>query len=102
MSRNNQPPISLSKVIKYALKNKNKIIVIVGKILNDERILSIPKITVCSLRISESVKSRILSAGGTIITFDQLAINFPTGKNLILLRGKTFKKKKKIQSKKTK
>merc|ERR1712079_908524 len=32
-------------------------------------------------------RERILKAGGEIITFDQLALRAPTGKNTILLQG---------------
>jgi large subunit ribosomal protein L18e len=101
MSRNNQPPISISRIVKHALKNKNKIIVVIGKILNDERFYPIPKLNICALRVSESVKTRILDAGGKIFTFDELAIRFPNGKDLILLRGKKNKKKKNVKYKKT-
>jgi large subunit ribosomal protein L18e len=101
MSRKNQSSISLSKVVKYALKNKNKIIVIVGKVLNDERLSTIPKLNLCSLRISDSARTRILEGGGKIFTFDALAIEFPTGKNLVLLRGKKYIRIKSFKNKKT-
>ncbi|ABW98117.1 rpl18 (nucleomorph) [Hemiselmis andersenii] len=93
MSRKNQPAISLSRIILFGSKEKNKTIVVVGKVLNDERILMVPKISLCALRISSSAKERILNSGGNVFTFDQFAVNFPTGKNSLLLRGNKLKNK---------
>jgi replication factor C subunit 2/4 len=51
-----------------------KIIVIVGKILNDERNTSFPKMTICALKFSSSARERVLGNGGKIITFAKTAI----------------------------
>ena len=48
----------------------------------------IPKMTLCALRVTEKARDRILKAGGEIITFDQLALRAPTGKNTLLVQGK--------------
>lgn len=42
---------------------------------------------VCALRVSSKARARILKAGGTILTFDQLALKAPTGKKTVLLQG---------------
>jgi len=42
--------------------------------------LTVPKLTVCCLKIAESARKRILAAGGNVLTFDQLALKAPTGK----------------------
>lgn len=62
-----------------------------GKVLNDERIQEIPKLSICALKFSSAAKHRIIESGGTIYTFDQLAKNNPMGKGTILLRGKKIK-----------
>jgi large subunit ribosomal protein L18e len=102
-SRLHQSQISLSSLIKHSQDTK-KIIVVVGKVLNDERILDIPELTVCALKISYSAKERILKSGGKILTFDQLAKLNPFGKNTLLLRGrkpkKSLKKKRNLSTKK--
>jgi large subunit ribosomal protein L18e len=49
--------------------------------LDDERLLTIPKLTLCCLKIAESARKRILAAGGNVLTFDQLALKAPTGIN---------------------
>jgi len=43
--------------------------------------------TVCALRFTEKARERIVAAGGQCLTFDQLALQRPTGKNTVLLRG---------------
>lgn len=41
----------------------------------------------CALHLTETVRGRILAAGGEILTFDQLALRSPKGKNTVLLQG---------------
>merc|ERR1712098_926612 len=69
MSKINRPPLSIARLT------------------NDLRIFEVPKMTVCALRVTEKARERILKAGGEIITFDQLAVRSPIGKNTILLQG---------------
>ena len=81
--------MSISKLTKQTSEEdrKNKIIVIVGNVLNDERMISVEKMRVCALRFSEDARRRIQKAGGQCLTFDQLAKLSPLGENTILLRG---------------
>jgi large subunit ribosomal protein L18e len=44
-------------------------------------------VTVCALHVTEGARARILAAGGEILTFDQLALRTPKGKNTVLLQG---------------
>jgi len=88
MSRVNRPPISLSKIARFMKGKENKIVVIVGTVTDDKRIASVPKLTICALRFTEGARATILKAGGSILTFDQLAIQRPTGSNTLLLRGR--------------
>jgi len=66
---------------------EERIAVVVGTVTDDPRIFTIPKMTVCALRVTERARARILKAGGTILTFDQLAVRAPTGKNTVLVQG---------------
>ncbi|KAI1907188.1 hypothetical protein LOZ53_002121 [Ophidiomyces ophidiicola] len=94
MSRINRPPISLSRLVQIIKKDNseesisNKTIVIVGTITDDERLLTVPKMSVAALRVTATARARIEKAGGEILTLDQLALRAPTGANTILLRGK--------------
>ena len=72
------------------MKGKDgKIAVVVGTVTNDVRILDdgMLKFTVCCLRATDNARARITAAGGSVITFDQLAMRSPTGTNCVLLRG---------------
>lgn len=66
---------------------KNKIAVVVGTVLDDKRVFEVPKLTVCALRFAEDARKRILKAGGSVLTFDQLATRSPRGKNTVLIQG---------------
>lgn len=87
MSKMNRPPLSLSKLAEFMKGKEDKLAVIVGTITDDVRLFEVPKLRVCAMRLTETARARILKAGGEIITFDQLAILAPTGKNTVLLRG---------------
>ena len=91
MSKINRPPISLSRIVKET-KGSNpdgsKTVVVVGSILDDERLPEVPKLSIAALRFSNSARERIAAAGGEALTLDQLAVRAPTGSNTVLLRGK--------------
>jgi large subunit ribosomal protein L18e len=69
------------------------IAVVVGKIVNDERLLAVPKLSVCALKFSETVRAKILAAGGICLTFDQLALARPAGDKCVLLEGDRARRK---------
>ncbi|XP_074075916.1 large ribosomal subunit protein eL18 [Macrotis lagotis] len=89
MSRTNRPPLSLSRMIrKMKLPGReNKTAVVVGTVTDDVRIQDVPKLKVCALRVTSNARSRILKAGGKILTFDQLAMSSPKGRGTVLLSG---------------
>merc|ERR1712151_138697 len=82
-------PISISRLVKLAStdEKRSKTLCIVGNVLNDERLMVVPKMTVCALRFTTAARNRIVAAGGRCMTFDQLAREAPKGQNTILLRG---------------
>lgn len=88
MSRMNRPPVSLSRInTNIQNGNEKKTIVIVGTVTDDNRLLECPKVNVAALRFTATARARILAAGGSAITLDQLALEKPTGANTLLLRG---------------
>ncbi|KAL3313318.1 60S ribosomal protein L18 [Cichlidogyrus casuarinus] len=88
----NQPPISIARIVRnYKRINKDKAdktVVVVGTVTNDVRIRELPKMTICALHFTTGAKNRILKAGGRIMTFDELAIEHPIGKNTMLIQGR--------------
>merc|ERR1712088_93964 len=89
MSRINRPPLSLARLVrKMSSKGREgKTAVVVGTVTNDLRMLEVPKMRICALRVTEAARKRVLAAGGEIITFDQLALQAPKGQNTVLLQG---------------
>ncbi|KAI9808706.1 MAG: hypothetical protein M1825_003858 [Sarcosagium campestre] len=93
MSRINRPPISLSRLVsiasnkKTATQHSEKTIVVVGTITDDNRLLTLPKLSVAALRFTATARARIEAAGGEVLTLDQLALRKPTGAGTLLLRG---------------
>merc|ERR1719440_1559906 len=90
MSKTNRPPMSIARLVRKMKgdQRQNKIAVVVGTITDDSRIYQVPKMTVVALHVTEKARERILKAGGEILTFDQLALAAPTGKNTVLLQGR--------------
>ncbi len=83
--------MSLSRIVKETLKVEDlssKVVVQVGTVTDDVRLLEVPKMSVAALRFTKGAKERILKAGGEALTLDQLALRAPTGSNTVLLRGK--------------
>ncbi|CAD5212736.1 unnamed protein product [Bursaphelenchus okinawaensis] len=89
MARRFRPPFSLQRLAQEQKRpgNEQKIVVVVGTITDDERIVEIPKIKVAALKVTTAARARILKAGGTIYTFDQLAQIAPRGENTLLVQG---------------
>ncbi|CAF0758492.1 unnamed protein product [Didymodactylos carnosus] len=89
MSNTNRPPLAISRLVRQMKRTgrDNKTAVIVGTVTDDPRIYQIPKLTVCALHVTERARARILENGGEILTFDQLALRSPKGKNTVLLQG---------------
>ncbi|KAK1982627.1 eukaryotic ribosomal protein L18 [Colletotrichum cereale] len=87
MSRINRPPVSISRIVGNLNKEDKRTIVIVGTVTDDNRLLTVPKLTVAALRFTATARARIIAAGGEAITLDQLALRAPTGSNTLLLRG---------------
>ncbi len=88
MSRINRPPVSISRIVaNTSEKSNNKTVVVIGTVTDDNRLLTVPKLSVAALRFTATARARILAAGGEALTLDQLALKAPTGSNTLLLRG---------------
>jgi large subunit ribosomal protein L18e len=92
-------PISISRISRHLTNDRSavpegqtkynsRIVAIVGSVTNDTRFLNVPQgLRVAALRFTTAARARILAAGGSVYTFDQLAQLAPTGKGVLLLRG---------------
>lgn len=89
MSRVNRPAMSLRHIAKYAQGKLGKTVVAVTNVTDDARLVEVPEgLKIVALKFSETARQRILAAGGEVLTFDQLAQQNPTGKGVVLLRGR--------------
>src|SRR5436309_12171561 len=70
-----------------AKEHKDKIIVVIGTVTDDNRLLTVPELHIAALRFTATARARIEKAGGECLTIDQLALRAPTGANTLLLRG---------------
>merc|ERR1712187_26902 len=88
MSRINRPPVSLSRIVSNITEShKGKTVVVIGSITDDNRLLTVPKLSIAALRFTATARARIEKAGGETLTLDQLALRAPTGANTLLRRG---------------
>lgn len=88
-----RPRMSLYRLHRHMKNKTDEIAVVVGTITDDDRLFQCRKLKVCALRFTESARKRITDAGGECLTFDQLALKYPTGKKCILLKGSTKARK---------
>merc|ERR550537_1359975 len=74
-------PMSISRLLKVANTDakRARTLVLVGNVLNDERLVTVPKLNVCALKFTHAARERITKAGGRCMTFDELAKEAPTG-----------------------
>ena len=93
MSRINRPPMSLSRIASVAANKQTaemhagKTVVLIGAVTDDNRLLTVPKLSIAALRFTATARARIEAVGGECLTLDQLALRAPTGTNTLLLRG---------------
>jgi len=93
MSKNNRPPMSISRIATLMKGNSNKVAVLVGTVTDDVRLAECPMLNICALRFTETARARIMKNGGHCMTFDQLALSDPKGSNTLLIRGKRTARK---------
>lgn len=93
MSKINRPPVSISKIASVAASKQSaeahagKTVVVVATVTDDNRLLTVPKLSIAALRFTATARARITAAGGECLTLDELALKAPTGSNTLLLRG---------------
>ena len=89
-SRVNRPPLGLARVVRYMKGKEAKLAVVVGTVTDDFRLegQKVPALTIAALRFTDGARARITKAGGKTLTFDELALLKPTGKDTVLLRGR--------------
>lgn len=85
-------PISLKRLAEAQAENKGKIIAVPATVTEDARVWEVPNMTVCALKFTETARARIVGAGGSCITFDQLAQQDPYSENVVVVKGDPLKR----------
>lgn len=80
--------MSVSRIAVLMKGKQEKTAVVIGKVLDDERLLDVPKLSVCALNFSQTARERIEKSGGECLSLDELAMRAPTGEDTVLLRGR--------------
>lgn len=83
MSRSNRQPMKVSKLVPHS----GKTIVVVGKILDDEKLFELPQLRIIALSFSREARAKILKFGGEIFTLDQLFTVSNDLSDVVLLNG---------------
>ncbi|KAI4292191.1 large subunit ribosomal protein L18e [Pancytospora philotis] len=86
MSRMNRPPVKLSAVA-AELGESGKVAVVVGKILDDDEVLTVPAMKIVALQWSKTAKAKIEACGGSIHTLDQFIKVAGRMENIMLIKG---------------
>ena len=58
---------------------RDRTVVVVATVTDDERLLEVPKLTVAALRFTEAARARIVGAGGSCLTLDEFIMQTPNG-----------------------
>ena len=85
-SNRNRPPMKVSKIVEL-VKDNGKVALLVGKVLDDERVMKIPAVTIVALSWSKSVQKKIEACGGSIHTLDQFIKIAGSLENIELVKG---------------
>jgi len=81
--------MSISRIAATAASDAhaNKTVVVIATVTDDNRLLSVPKMSIAAMKFTATARARITAAGGECLTLDELALRAPTGANTLLLRG---------------
>ncbi|KAK1349460.1 hypothetical protein LUQ84_3593 [Hamiltosporidium tvaerminnensis] len=87
MSRSNQHPLKVSNIVRQLEGKSDKVAVVVGKVLDDERMIEIPGIRVVALEFSRTAQKKIEKFGGECFTLDRLFKVVKCMEDVVLMSG---------------
>ncbi|KAF7701479.1 60S ribosomal protein L18-B [Cucumispora dikerogammari] len=97
MSRTNRQPLTITSLLCLAKKEtpvlEDKIIVFVGKLLEDETLLELPKLQIVCLSASKTIRKRIEFFGGEIHTLEKLIKLSGDMENVVLVTSDRTRRK---------
>lgn len=87
MSGSNRQPVKISKVVEELNGSLDKVAVIVGKVLDDDRMIELPPVKIIALQWSKGVQEKVEKYNGSIATLDQLFKLVPYMDDICLMEG---------------
>lgn len=93
MSNKDRPVVRVSEIVKELQENSEKVAVVVGKVVDDERLIILPSMRIVALQWSRSVQEKVEKCGGSFFTLDQLFKVAPNIENIVLIQGDRMKRK---------
>ncbi|KMV66512.1 60S ribosomal protein L18 [Encephalitozoon cuniculi EcunIII-L] len=93
MSKSDRQPVKISKIVSEIGESKDKVAVVVAKVLDDDEVMVIPAVKVVALQWSKGVKEKIERYGGTIGTLDQLFELCPNMDDICLVSTNKFSRR---------
>lgn len=97
MSRKNRQPLKVSALIKLAKEQsenlEDKLIVFVGKVLDDEGLIELPKLKIVCLKASKTAAEKIKMFGGELHTLEKLIKLSGNLENIILVTSDNKRRK---------
>lgn len=76
MAKQFRPPVSLSKLSVVNQTRKTGCIAVVATVVNDERLLVVPKMDICALKFSRTARDRIENVCSDFFPFHMARFNF--------------------------
>jgi large subunit ribosomal protein L18e len=93
MSNKDRPAVRVSEIVKALDGDSDKVAVVVGKVLDDERMVTLPPMRIVALQWSNSVQEKLERGSGSFFTLDQLFKICPDLNNMCLIQGDRMKRK---------
>ncbi|WUR03656.1 ribosomal protein eL18 [Vairimorpha necatrix] len=93
MSNKDRPVVRVSEIVKSLNEDSDKVAVVVGKVLDDERLVTLPPMRIVALDWSKSVQEKVERSSGKFFTLDQLFKICSDLNNMVLIQGDRMKRK---------
>ncbi|EEQ83048.1 hypothetical protein NCER_100136 [Vairimorpha ceranae BRL01] len=93
MSNKDRPVVRVSEIVKALDNDTDKVAVVVAKVLDDERLVTLPPMRIVALDWSKSAQEKVERGNGSFFTLDQLFKICTDLNNIVLVQGDRMKRK---------
>lgn len=93
MANKDRPAVKISEIAEKLNGNIDKVAVVVGKVIDDDRNVVVPPMKIVALKWSKSAQEKVQHFNGSLSTLDQLFKACSDLDNIILINGDRSKSK---------